>query len=151
MKNKRKNPETVDIFRFSKNGFQPIYQTRLEEKINYFLNDDIDKYPLHIRRELQKHKIIENWKDYLFGIFCFIGKPDIEIAKHLTNHIKNKKDYRWFKGQVSSNTVVFIDADYILEHKNIREVSEFKHWDNVYIPKQFLKVYNVEVWDENAR
>lgn len=144
---RKKNPELVNIYRFSKDGFEPKYQDHLEDRIIDYLKLNKLNYPEHIRESLTKHKIIKDWKNYLIGIFVFIHEPDLRYREHLTNHIKNRKNYKWYKASISKDTLVFRDKDYILEENNLKIAGSIKYWDNVYIPIQNLKIFNVGLLD----
>lgn len=148
----------IILYRFSKEGFAPIYQQYHARSIEYLSNlnkESLNQYPEHLHSHIihSQQEILPNWHEYTNGVFAFADNfPDNKTIEHLLNHLTNeqKKSYQWWSAEISENEYCFQIYNNQLWKKNalktIKEVIKNQETE-IFIPSQFLNISNIQKVD----
>lgn len=146
------------IYRLSKNGFdsclQDYHANALEQGLLNFKNNP-NNYPEHLKDNINNsyNQVIPEWKEFTHGIFAFIGLlPEKETIRILTNHLnsKQKEEFVWWSAEIDIEQYAF-DANNLWRTKGFKKIEDLVlgNYYEVFIPKQFLRVSNIQKWTNN--
>lgn len=124
----------IQVFRFSKNGFQPHLQTHLADAILAFKkirtlidNNNLNSYQKNLINLSIANKTIDN--NFLnYGVFAFLQQPTKSDFDYFLNHLdkENKPDFnqdlhtRFFDDE----TICYIDDGFCYFKENKRTLKQ---------------------------
>lgn len=145
------------LYRFSQEGFTPYYQQfhaeGMELGLKHF-NEKEAHYPPHLVDNIRNtyRDIIPEWKEWTTGVFSFLGKlPSEEYLRILLNHLSKsqREEYSWWTAEIDLTMYAFdVNNGNLWKKSGFKSIQELLENgdDEIYIPKQFLKVSNIQQW-----
>jgi len=126
----------MKVCRYSCTGFEPQFQSHLENSVSYLMQQDFSQVPPHLVPYLKESikEINPNWKNHLDGFWVFVGSKedqDPEHVRHQLNHLKDKEGFKWHEAYLADDTLCYPAHSVLRE--NPKTLSEFSKGDAIYV------------------